>query len=158
MLEREGGLAKTGLSRKLRGLCRFLFGFPAIRKSALGQRVAQSDKRPLDPGRTEYAVSGNCPVPLRIETCPISPLRPSGSPLDFRYADLPIPSYGGFEIGMAATRKPDQCATIFQPESGSNSFIAVAVSVVVFPRSFWRSTPSWLIMKVIIPESPYCAG
>jgi hypothetical protein len=49
-------------------------------------------------------------------------------------------------------------STTTQPASGSNSFIAVAVSVVVFPRSFWSSTPSWLMMKDITPELPYSAG
>ena len=50
------------------------------------------------------------------------------------------------------------CSTMLQPESGSNTLIAVAASVVVFPRSFCSSTPSWLIMKVITPELPYSAG
>ena len=50
------------------------------------------------------------------------------------------------------------CSTGLQLESGSNSVIAVAISVVVFPKSFWRTTPSWLIMKVMTPELPYSAG
>ena len=50
------------------------------------------------------------------------------------------------------------CSTTIQPASGSNTLIAVAVSVVVFPKSFSSSTPSWLIMKVITPELPYSAG
>ena len=56
------------------------------------------------------------------------------------------------------SEKPVYCSTMFHPESGSNLFIAVAVSVVVFPRSFCSSTPSWSIMKVITPELPYSAG
>src|SRR5438270_129270 len=36
--------------------------------------------------------------------------------------------------------------------------MAAAVSAVVFPRSFWNSTPSWLMMNVITPEFPYSAG
>ena len=39
-----------------------------------------------------------------------------------------------------------------QVASGLNSLIAVAVSVVVFAKSFWSSTPSWLMMNVITPE------
>ena len=50
------------------------------------------------------------------------------------------------------------CSTILQSASGSKTLIAVAVSVVLFPKSFWSSTPSWLIMKVITPELPYSAG
>ena len=46
----------------------------------------------------------------------------------------------------------------FQLASGSNSVIAVAVSTVAFARSFWRRSPSWLMMKVITPELPYSAG
>src|SRR5579863_3120219 len=49
------------------------------------------------------------------------------------------------------------CTTV-QLSSGSNSVIAVAISVVVFPKSFWRSTPSWLMMNVITPELRYSAG
>ena len=51
-------------------------------------------------------------------------------------------------------------STGFQPTlaSGSNLVIAVAMSVVVFPKSLWSSTPSWLMMNVITPEFPYCAG
>jgi hypothetical protein len=51
-------------------------------------------------------------------------------------------------------------STAFQPAlvSGSNSVMADAISVVVFPRSFWNSTPSWLMMKVTTPELPYSAG
>jgi hypothetical protein len=50
------------------------------------------------------------------------------------------------------------CCTGVQLASGSNSLIAVAASVVDFPKSFWKSTPSWFIMNVIIPELPYSAG
>ncbi len=50
------------------------------------------------------------------------------------------------------------CSTMLQPESGSNAAIAVADSVVAFPKSFWSSTPSWFIMKVMTPELPYSAG
>ena len=53
---------------------------------------------------------------------------------------------------------PDYSPTGLQVLSGSNSVIAVAVSVVVFPRSFCSNTPSWLMMKVITPEFPYSAG
>src|SRR5262249_17504871 len=42
--------------------------------------------------------------------------------------------------------------------SGLNAFIAVAIDVVVCPRSFSCTTPSWLTMKVMMPESPYLAG
>jgi hypothetical protein len=49
-------------------------------------------------------------------------------------------------------------STGVQPSPGSNSLIAIAVSVVVFPKSFWSNTPSWLMMKVITPELPYSAG
>ena len=35
-----------------------------------------------------------------------------------------------------------QGSTIVQVESGSKLVMAVAISVVVFPRSFWRRTPS----------------
>jgi len=48
--------------------------------------------------------------------------------------------------------------TTLQVLSGSNSVIAVAVSVVAFPRSFCNNTPSWLMMNVITPELPYSAG
>src|SRR5258707_1094056 len=48
--------------------------------------------------------------------------------------------------------------TVAQLTLLSKSLIAAAVSVVVFPKSFWSSTPSWLIMNVITPELPYSAG
>lgn len=49
------------------------------------------------------------------------------------------------------------CSTGLHP-AGSNSLMAVAVSVVVFPKSFCSNTPSWFIMKLITPELPYSAG
>lgn len=52
----------------------------------------------------------------------------------------------------------DYCSTGFHVLSGLNSVIAEATSSVVFPTSFWSKTPFWLIMKVMMPESRYCAG
>jgi hypothetical protein len=49
-------------------------------------------------------------------------------------------------------------STMCQLESGSNSLIAVAISDVDLPKSFWSRTPSWLMMNVITPELPYSAG
>src|SRR5271169_3326077 len=54
--------------------------------------------------------------------------------------------------------KARHSSTALQLASGSNSVIALAVSVVVVPKSFWNSTPSWLMMNVITPELPYSAG
>ena len=54
--------------------------------------------------------------------------------------------------------KNGHSSKIFHPSSGSNSVIAVASSVVVFPKSFSSNIPSWLMMKLITPELPYCAG
>lgn len=43
---------------------------------------------------------------------------------------------------LARSENSGHCSTIFQPASGSNTLIAVAVSVVLFPKSFSSSTPS----------------
>ena len=59
---------------------------------------------------------------------------------------------------LQGAEPPRHSSTTVQLLSGSKSFTAVAVCVVVFPRSFWSSTPSWLIMKVITPELPYSDG
>lgn len=56
---------------------------------------------------------------------------------------------------LVGSENSGHCSTILQPASGSNTLIAIAVSVVDFPKAFWSSTPSWLIMKVITPELPY---
>src|SRR5437870_1773868 len=45
-----------------------------------------------------------------------------------------------------------------QLASGLNIFMARPRARVFGPRSFWYTTPSWLTMKVITPETPYCAG
>src|SRR5437773_9515558 len=45
-----------------------------------------------------------------------------------------------------------------QLASGLNVFMARPRARVFGPRSFWYTTPSWLTMKVITPETPYCAG
>jgi hypothetical protein len=45
-------------------------------------------------------------------------------------------------LRWAVSRSPTYCSTSFQLVSGSNRVIAVAVSVVVLPRSFWSNTPS----------------
>src|ERR1017187_12902 len=42
--------------------------------------------------------------------------------------------------------------------SGLNSVIAFASVAVSFPRSFSYTTPFWLIMKVVMPVSPYFSG
>src|SRR6266850_304068 len=42
--------------------------------------------------------------------------------------------------------------------SGLYVFIASAIWGVFGPRSFWYTTPSWLTMNVMIPETPYLAG
>jgi hypothetical protein len=59
---------------------------------------------------------------------------------------------------VSGSEETGHCSTGLQLASGLNSFIAVAISVVVFPKSFWSRTPSWLMMKVITPELPYSAG
>jgi len=43
-----------------------------------------------------------------------------------------------------------------QLASGLNIFMARPRARVFGPRSFWYTTPSWLTMKVITPETPYC--
>src|SRR5271156_6545189 len=45
-------------------------------------------------------------------------------------------------------------STRAQLRSGSNSFVAAAIAAVCGPRSFWKPMPSWLTMKVKIPEAP----
>jgi hypothetical protein len=42
--------------------------------------------------------------------------------------------------------------------SGLNPAIVFATSAVSFPRSFSKTTWSWLMMNVLIPVSPYFAG
>src|SRR5262249_14616519 len=42
--------------------------------------------------------------------------------------------------------------------SGLNAFMVLARVAVVGPRSFSYTTPSWFTMKVITPDTPYCAG
>jgi hypothetical protein len=62
------------------------------------------------------------------------------------------------DAAFVLSEETSHSCTGLQPVSGSNSLMAVAVSVVVFPKSFWNSTPSWLMMNVITPELPYSAG
>src|SRR5262249_47948915 len=42
--------------------------------------------------------------------------------------------------------------------SGLNAFMAPARVAVVGPRSFSHTTPSWLTLNVITPETPYWGG
>jgi hypothetical protein len=49
---------------------------------------------------------------------------------------------GKTELAPARSREVGYCCTGFQPGSGSNSVIAVAMSVVPLPKSFSSSTPS----------------
>jgi hypothetical protein len=42
----------------------------------------------------------------------------------------------------------------FQPGSGSKVLICPARATVSGPRSRWKTSPSWLTMKVITPETP----
>jgi len=60
--------------------------------------------------------------------------------------------------GFVTVKALFYCSAGLHPASGSNLVIAVAVSVVAFPKSFWSTTPSWSIMKVITPELLYSAG
>src|SRR5208282_2808156 len=62
------------------------------------------------------------------------------------------------ENDIHAAKQICYSATDVQLASGSNSLMAVAVSFVVFPKSFWNNMPSWLMMNVITPELPYSAG
>jgi hypothetical protein len=64
----------------------------------------------------------------------------------------------GLLLAFALSKETHHCCTRLQLESGSNSTIAAAVSVVVFPKSFCRRTSSWLMMNVITPELRYSAG
>ncbi len=49
----------------------------------------------------------------------------------------------------------DRSLERYGPETGKIRIMELAISAVFFPRSFWSSTPSWLMMKVITPEFPY---
>ena len=53
---------------------------------------------------------------------------------------------------------PPYSWTGLQPPSGLNSLIALATSMVFFPRSFSYTTPFRLVMNVITPVSPYFSG
>ena len=44
------------------------------------------------------------------------------------------------------------------PEIGIELGRCGCVPAVVFPKSFWSSNASWLIMNVITPELPFTAG
>ena len=72
----------------------------------------------------------------------------------------PIPwiYYASCYASLDSEGETGHCSTGLQLASGLNSLIEVAVSVVVFPKSLWSRTPSWLMMKVITPELPYSAG
>jgi hypothetical protein len=77
----------------------------------------------------------------------------------YKAGDTRRPLAGTVALGRKVNRFTcGHSSTIFHPSSGSNSVIAVASSAVVFPKSFSSKIPSWLIMKLITPELPYCAG
>ena len=54
----------------------------------------------------------------------------------------------------AANQAPGTSARGCQVPSGSKSWIFSTMPAVSSPRSFWNTTPSWLIKKVITPLAP----
>src|SRR5208283_3833712 len=49
-------------------------------------------------------------------------------------------------------------STTSQSAVGLYSRIAAATLLVSSPRSCWYTSPSWLMMNVMIPDSPYLTG
>jgi hypothetical protein len=47
-----------------------------------------------------------------------------------------------------------EMSTRVQLRSGSNSLVAAAIAAVCGPRSFWKTVPSWLTIKGMMPDAP----
>jgi len=60
---------------------------------------------------------------------------------------------GAFK-GLQAAGSDSSSVTAVQELSGSKALMASTAVAVSSPRSFWKTTPSWLTMKVITPLEP----
>src|SRR5512137_2634185 len=68
--------------------------------------------------------------------------------------ETPDQDAGGASLGAGAALLASGGTIAVQDESGSNFWIDSTTVAVSSPRSFWKTTPSWLTMKVMTPLAP----